>query len=96
MPNTEGLKEVLDMIFEFVLSLVVILGGGYLLYLGKATDVVISLVSVVITFWFSRRSVGVAGGIISKIKPAAPAAPANVVNEIPTVTLTQGGTNNGN
>jgi len=51
-----ALKEVLDLTYEFILSLVAICGGGFLLYQGRATDVVISLMSVIITFWFSRRA----------------------------------------
>jgi hypothetical protein len=43
-------------VLEFVISLVVLLGGGFLLYTGHSPEVAISAITAVITFWFARRS----------------------------------------
>ncbi|MCL6443356.1 MAG: hypothetical protein K6T83_07860 [Alicyclobacillus sp.] len=50
------MREVVALLFEFVLSLVIIVGGGFLLYTGHATDIAIAAIMTVIPFWFTRRS----------------------------------------
>lgn len=41
---------------EFIISLVVLLGGGFLLYSGHSPEVAVSGIATVIAFWFARRS----------------------------------------
>lgn len=43
--------------FEFIISLVVLIGGGYMVAMGTGTELGVSAVTAVITFWFSRRQV---------------------------------------
>lgn len=46
---------VMSLILEFWISIVVLIGGGFLMYSGKSTELAISAITAVITFWFSRR-----------------------------------------
>lgn len=43
-------------LLEFIISIVVLLGGGFLLYTGHSPEVAVSAITAVITFWFARRS----------------------------------------
>lgn len=45
----------LVLVQEFVLSLVIIMGGGFLLYVNRAPDIAITAITAVIAFWFTRR-----------------------------------------
>jgi len=42
--------------FEFVLSLVLIVGGGYLLMIKIAPELASGIISSVVVFWFTKRS----------------------------------------
>ena len=49
--------EVIDLIFEFLVSLLVIAGGGFLMFMGKGDSTFItSMMALVIYFWFQSRA----------------------------------------
>lgn len=48
-------REVLSLVFEFVITLVVLIGGGFLVYKGTATEIAVAAISTVIAFWFGNR-----------------------------------------
>ncbi|MNI96207.1 hypothetical protein D3C73_1546070 [compost metagenome] len=48
-------RELMTIVFEFLLSIVVLVGGGYLLTTGSNTEIASSMITAVITFWFVRR-----------------------------------------
>jgi hypothetical protein len=49
--------EVIDLIFEFLISLLVIAGGGFLMFIGKGDNTFItSMMALVIYFWFQSRN----------------------------------------
>jgi len=50
------MREVIQDMYEFVLSLLLIVGGGYLLVCGVATELVSGVIGIVITYWFQKRS----------------------------------------
>jgi hypothetical protein len=49
-------REVIQDMYEFVLSLLLIVGGGYMLMHGVATELVSGVIGIVITYWFQKRS----------------------------------------
>lgn len=49
------MREVLSLSYEFLLSLLIIGGGGYMMFEGKETALVSAIIGSVVTFWFSRR-----------------------------------------
>lgn len=53
--NIREVKELVSITSEFFISLVVLLGGGWLLYTGKSPEMASSAITAVITFWFIRR-----------------------------------------
>ena len=51
------MREVLDLIFEFLISILVIGGGGILMLMGKGDNTFLtSMMALVIYFWFQSRS----------------------------------------
>jgi len=48
-------KDVTVIVLEFILSIIVLLIGGFLVYSGKGTELGVAMVTAVITFWFQRR-----------------------------------------
>jgi hypothetical protein len=49
--------EVIDLIFEFLVSILVIAGGGFLMFIGKGDSTFITaMMALVIGFWFQSRS----------------------------------------
>lgn len=51
------MREVLDLLLEFFISLLVIGGGGFLMYIGKGDSTFItSMIALVIYFWFQGRN----------------------------------------
>lgn len=40
---------------EWSLSIIVLLGGGFLIYKGVGNELAVSAITFVITFWFTRR-----------------------------------------
>lgn len=57
------MREVLSLTYELVITLVILIGGGSLLYLFKGTTsfeailaLVAATISAITTFWFSRRN----------------------------------------
>jgi hypothetical protein len=53
----EAMREVLDLIFEFLISILVIGGGGILMMLGKGDNTFLtSMMALVIYFWFQSRT----------------------------------------
>jgi ABC-type uncharacterized transport system permease subunit len=53
---TNPSREVIDMIFEFVLSILIILVAAFLIYSGVVVDFSCGLITLVTTFWFVKRS----------------------------------------
>jgi hypothetical protein len=49
-------REVMALVFEFVLSLVVSVGGGLLIYTNHDVTFAISAIDLVLSFWFIRRT----------------------------------------
>lgn len=49
------MREVLSLSYEFIISLVVLVGGGFMVYSEHGVEVGVSSVTAVITFWFARR-----------------------------------------
>ena len=49
-------REVLDLLFEFLLSLCLYIGAGFLLYKGIASELASGVIGIVTTFWFNKRS----------------------------------------
>jgi hypothetical protein len=49
-------REVFVLVFEFILSIVVLIGSGFLLLKGVAPELAAGAVTSVITFWFMRRA----------------------------------------
>jgi hypothetical protein len=51
------MKEVLDLVFEFLISLLVIAGGGALMWYGRGESTFLtSMIALVIYFWFQSRT----------------------------------------
>lgn len=48
-------KEGLSLVFEFVLSMTVLVGGGYLAAQGIAPELASTAIGIVLAYWFSRR-----------------------------------------
>lgn len=48
-------EGVVTIVLEWALSVIILLGGGYMLFQGKSEEFVISALTLVITFWFNRR-----------------------------------------
>lgn len=48
-------REVMSIVFEFILSVIILIGGGYMVFTGQGTELGVSAVTAVITFWFTRR-----------------------------------------
>ena len=42
--------------FEFLLSVFIIAGAGFLLYLGIATELASGVITLIVSFWFQKRS----------------------------------------
>jgi len=51
-----SLREVLDVMFEFLLSMLLIVGSGYLLCIGVASELASGVVTLVVGYWFTSRS----------------------------------------
>lgn len=49
-------REVLDLILEFLLSVIIIVGGGYLITKAIAPEFATSIIALVVGFWFTSRS----------------------------------------
>jgi hypothetical protein len=49
-------REVLDLLFEFILSMVIIIGAGFLIYKAIAPEFCTGLITLVVGYWFTNRS----------------------------------------
>jgi len=52
----DGTREVLDLLFEFLLSLMLIGGSGFLIFNGVASELASGVVTLVTGYWFQKRS----------------------------------------
>ncbi len=78
------MREVLDLIFEFLLSCLVIGGGGVLMLIGKGdSSFITSMIALVIYFWFQSRSTTAAVNNLLKQFPTTQA----IVPPVPTPVL---------
>jgi low affinity Fe/Cu permease len=41
-------------LYRFIISIVILAGGGMLLFYDKASEIAIAAITAVITFWFTR------------------------------------------
>lgn len=57
----------LELWFEFIITLVLLVGGGLLLWYGKSESFVISVIMAAVTFWFTKQN--------SRKTPSNPAPP---------------------
>ncbi len=48
-------RELVVIVFEFVLTLVVIVGGGFMISKGIAPEFMIGIITTVVMFWFSDK-----------------------------------------
>lgn len=57
MKKDNPMKEVLSLVFEFIISMTVLLGGGLFLYFGDgaANEFIIGIMTMVAIFWFQNR-----------------------------------------
>lgn len=53
--NSADRKDVIFVLFEAIITIIVLLGGGFLIYSGKGTEIAIGGITLVLTFWFNRR-----------------------------------------
>jgi hypothetical protein len=51
------MKEVIEMIFEFVLSLVILIGGGFLIFKNIAPELCAGIMGTVVAYWFTNRTI---------------------------------------
>lgn len=49
-------KEVLDLLFEFLLSVMLTGGSGFLLYANVAPELASGVITLVVGYWFTSRS----------------------------------------
>ena len=74
------MREVLDLIFEFLISILVIGGGGILMMMGKGDNTFLtSMMALVIYFWFQSRSNAATVSNLLKQLPLQP--PVNGVTQ---------------
>jgi len=48
-------REVMSLVFEFLISVMVLGGGGFLVYYDKAPELAAASIGAVIAYWFSNR-----------------------------------------
>jgi len=81
-------QEVLDLIFEFLLSCLVIAGGGCLMLIGRGdSSFITSMIALVIYFWFQSRSNTATVNTLLKQFPLS-----TTTTPLPTTTVTTGAT----
>lgn len=49
-------REVIDLLFEFLLSMFILGGFGFLLYKGIASELASGVITLVVGYWFQKRS----------------------------------------
>jgi len=63
-------KESMDALFGFILSVLLIAGGGFLLVLKVAPELASGVITLVVGFWFTQRSNAVAVNNLLKQGPS--------------------------
>lgn len=54
---TVARRDVIALLFEFIITLVILVGGGFLVYHGgQGVDIAVAGITAAITFWFQRRT----------------------------------------
>ena len=53
---TDKTREVLDLIFEFLLSMFILAGAGFLIYRGIASELGSGVITLIVGYWFTKRS----------------------------------------
>lgn len=51
----ESYKELIPLLLEFIISVIVIVGGGFLLVYNVAPEFAIASITTIIMFWFNQR-----------------------------------------
>lgn len=51
----DSMRELVSITAEFLISLVVLVGGGVLLYTGSNTEIASAAISTVLVYWFTSR-----------------------------------------
>jgi F0F1-type ATP synthase assembly protein I len=54
-------KGVLELSYEFIITLVIMIGGGYLIDHGVQVTIIVTFIGMCMTFWFSNRKLGALG-----------------------------------
>ncbi len=49
-------REVMELLFEFLLSMFIIAGSGFLIYKGIASELASGVITLVTGFWFTKRA----------------------------------------
>jgi len=52
----DATREVLDLLFEFLLSMFLIGGAGFLIFQGVASELASGVITLVTGYWFQKRS----------------------------------------
>ncbi len=76
--------EVLELLLHFFVSLLVIAGGGFMLYMGKGdANFIISAIMLVLYFWFQNMSSKNLIATLYKQPPTLPVNPQQVQEILP-------------
>ena len=78
----DGTREVMGLIFEFLLSVLLILVSSFMMYKGIAIEFYSGLATLVVTFWFVNRSNTSAVNNLLRQPPVA-AEPEPVIVPVP-------------
>lgn len=57
-PTVPTLADTLQNLYHFIISLVVLVGGGIMAYNGKADGLAPAAIGAVLVFWFQRSGTG--------------------------------------
>ena len=77
------MNENLATFYHFAISLVVLVGGGYMAYQGKADGLAPAAIGAVIVFWFQGSMNRSVSSIISNLTAQQPAPPVVTPGEQP-------------